>query len=179
MVLDTMWGNMFRDRKKGKESGIDILRAVPIFEDLSDSELRAIEQKVYVRRYVEGETIFKEGDPSLGVYIVKQGTVTVMRQVPQGPPMVLATLTVGDFFGEIGLVDDAPRSATVVATQAAEAIGFFKPDLDALVRHKPDIGVKIYLGVAKTLSARLRRTSEDLYQQSLERQHGARPADGG
>ncbi len=179
MVRDTIWGNLFRRHKKGEERIIDFLRAIPIFEDLSDNELRVIEQSVYIRRYVKGESIFKEGDPSLGVYIVKDGAVHIIRQVPNGPPLHLATLTAGDFFGELGLVDDAPRSATAVADDAVEAIGFFKPDLMAVIRQRPDTGIKIFQSMAKTLSARLRRTNEELYQLSMKQQKEARAVDEG
>lgn len=163
-MFDTMWGNVFRHRKKGEESIRDFLRAVPIFEDLSDAELRIVEPKVYLRRYADGERIFKEGDPSLGMYIVRVGAVNILRHLPDGPPRLLATLTQGDFFGEIGLIDDGPRSATAVAYGPTEALGFFKPDFMGLMRSKPGIGLKIVLRLGKTLSARLRRTNEELQQ---------------
>lgn len=86
----------------------------------------------------------------------------IVRQVRADQPRHLATLTPGDFFGELGLIDDAPRSASAVARGATEAIGFFKPDLMRLVHQKPDFGLKIFLSVAKTVSARLRRADEEL-----------------
>src|SRR5256885_8989111 len=54
----------------------------------------------------------------------------IIRQLPGGEPRLIATLTAGEFFGELGLIDDAPRSAAAVAHDATETIGFFKPDLD-------------------------------------------------
>jgi len=162
MRLSVIWHNIFRGRKKGEDRIIDFLRAVPIFAELTESELRILEQNVYLRRYTDGEPVFKEGDPSLGMYVVKGGAVDIVRQVRADQPMCLATLTPGDFFGELGLIDDAPRSASAVARGATEAIGFFKPDLMRLVHQKPDFGLKIFLSVAKTVSARLRRADEEL-----------------
>jgi CRP-like cAMP-binding protein len=173
-MFDAIWSNIFRDRKKSDGRITEFLRAVPIFEELSDAELGILESKVYVRRYADGERIFKEGDPSLGMYIIKGGAVNIVRQVPDGPPQLLATLTNGDFFGEIGLIDDAPRSATAIAYGETEAIGFFKPDFMALIHAKPSLGLKIVVRLGKTLSARLRRTNEELRQLHLKHQQEAR-----
>ena len=164
MNVDTLWDNIFRGRRKRERRILDFLVEIPIFENLSLRELRTIEKMVYVRRYASGEPIFHQGDPSLGMYIVKSGAVRIIRQSPEGQPRVMATLTVGEFFGELGLIDDAPRSATAVAQDATEAIGFFKPDLMALINQTPSLGLKILLRVASTLSARLRRTHEELEQ---------------
>jgi CRP-like cAMP-binding protein len=173
-MFDTIWNNIFRNRRKHEERISDFLRAIPVFEDLSDAELRMIEQRIYMRRYIDGERIFKEGDPSLGMYIVKVGAVNIVRHMPDGPPKLLATLAVGDFFGEIGLIDDGPRSATAVAYGVTETIGFFKPDFMALIESKPDLGVRIVLRLGKTLSARLRRSSEELQQLHLKQLQEAR-----
>ena len=139
-----------------------MLLKIPIFENLSLRELRFIEKLIYVRKYASGEPIFQQGDPSLGMYVVKTGAVKIIRQLPGGEPRLLATLTAGEFFGELGLIDDAPRSAAAVAHDATETIGFFKPDLMSLIHRRPDLGLKILLSVATTLSARLRHAHEEL-----------------
>ena len=162
MTIDTLWGNIYRGRQKGEKPTVDFLREIPIFENLSERELRSIEKMVYVRRYTAGEAIFQQGDPSLGMYVVKSGTVEIIRHLPEGQHRLIATLTVGEFFGELGLIDDAPRSAAAVAHDPTETIGFFKPDLMTLLYRKPDLGVKILLSLAKTLSARLRCTHEEI-----------------
>ena len=162
MIIDSLWDNIFRGRQKGAERTVDLLLRIPIFENLSLRELRFIEKLVYVRRYVSGEPIFQQGDPSLGMYIVKTGAVKIIRQLPGGEPRLIATLTAGEFFGELGLIDDAPRSAAAVAHDATETIGFFKPDLMSLIHRRPDVGLKILLSVAATLSARLRHAHEEL-----------------
>lgn len=162
MILDTIWDNIFRGHKAGEERISEFLHRVPTFENLSDRELRTLEPMVYVRRYTHNESIFQQGDPSLGMYIVKTGAVKIIRRSPGGQPRLIATLTAGEFFGELGLIDDAPRSAAAVAHDATETIGFFKPDLMTLIRRNPDLGLKIFRNLAKTMAARLRRTHEEL-----------------
>jgi CRP/FNR family transcriptional regulator, cyclic AMP receptor protein len=162
MIIDSLWDNIFRGRQKGGERTLDLLLKIPIFENLSFRELRVIEKMVYIRRYASGEAIFQQGDPSLGMYIVRTGSVRIIRQFPGGEPRLIATLTAGEFFGELGLIDDAPRSASAVAHDATEIIGFFKPDLMSLIHRRPDLGLKILLSVATTLSARLRHAHEEL-----------------
>lgn len=161
-MFDTLWGNIFRHRLKGKERIIDCLRAIPIFGELSDRELRMVEKLVYIRRYADGEAIFGAGDPSLGMYIVKTGSVHIVRDIPGAKPKLIGVLTAGDFFGEMGLIEDTPRSASALAYGATEMIGFFKPELMSLTSRQPQLGLKIFLNVAKTLSARLRQTHQEL-----------------
>jgi CRP-like cAMP-binding protein len=108
------------------------------------------------------------------MYVIKHGGVNIIRECPGGAPTLLATLTSGDFFGEIGLIDDGPRSASAIAYGATEAIGFFKPDFTTLIQARPAIGLKISIRLGKTLSARLRRTNEELQQLHLQRRQESR-----
>src|SRR5262249_33898626 len=128
-MMDTLWGNIFSRPEKKEQRIFEVLRAVPIFSELSDRELRAVQKLVYVRHYADGEVIFGQGDPSLGMYVIKGGTVRIIRDIPSAQPKILAELTAGEFFGEVGLVDDEPRSASAVAQGETEVIGFFKPEL--------------------------------------------------
>src|SRR5437899_5862614 len=167
MIIASLSDNSFLGRQKGSKRTVYLLMRIPIFENLSLRELRFIEKLIYVRRYASGEPIFQQGDPSLGMYVVKTGAVKIIRQLPGGHPRRIATLTSGEFFGELGIIDDAPRSAAAVAHDATETIGFFKPDLMSLIHRRPDVGLKILLSVAATLSARLRHVHEELERHIL------------
>src|SRR4029079_6261381 len=79
-----------------------------------------------------------------------------------GSPVILAELEKGDFFGEMALLGDSVRSATAIAQEPCDLIGFFHPDLIEIVNIHPRIGAKISLGLAKTLAERLRYTSDQL-----------------
>jgi CRP-like cAMP-binding protein len=166
MSLDAMWSKMFGKAPAAEKSLADYLTALPLFQGLSGRELRAIEQQVYLRRYADGEVIFREGDPSFGMYIVVSGVVTVERRVPDDRRLILATLLPGDFLGEMGLMDDAPRSATAVSKGPTEAIGLFGPELKKLTQYHPDLGLRIYTSVGRSLCSRLRRANEELQRTS-------------
>lgn len=161
-MIDTLWGSIVRRHAKKEQLVFDALRAVPMFHELSDRDVRTVQKIVYVRYYTDRETVFSAGDPSLGMYIINAGAVRIIREIPLGQQKVIAELTAGDVFGEMGLIDDSPRSATAVVHGTAEIIGFFKPELLNMSLRQPQLGLKIFLSVAKTLSARLRLTHQQL-----------------
>lgn len=105
-----LWSNFFsRDERKDI---LTMLRGVPIFEDLSRRDLKALERILHLRKYHAGEYIFREGDPGLGMYIVEQGTVSI---VSESRSRELSRLRKGEFFGEMALFNDRPRNASAVA----------------------------------------------------------------
>ena len=169
-MIDTLWSNIFSHQMKKEQCIFDVLRAVHIFNDLSDRELRTVQKLVYIRRYADGETIFSTGDPSLGMYIIKVGIVRIIREIPGFQPKLIAELTAGEFFGEMGLIDDSPRSASALAHGDTETIGFFKPELLNMSSRQPQLGLKIFMSVAKTLSTRLRQTHQVLDEISQKRE---------
>jgi len=176
-MIDTLWSNIFGHHQKNEQRVFDALRAIHIFNELSNRELRTVQKLVYTRHYADGETIFSTGDPSLGMYIIKVGTVRIVREIPGAEPKLIAELTAGEFFGEMGLIDDSPRSASAVAYGDTETIGFFKPELLNMSSRQPQLGLKIFLSVAKTLSARLRQTHHELDEilQKREKQQDVIP----
>ena len=134
-----------------------ILRGIPIFEDLSRRELAAIERILHEREYQTDEIIFRQDEPGMGMYIIALGTVTI---VSEPSSMQWSELGVGEFFGEIALLDEHPRSASAVAKTPCKIFGFFQPDLFALIDRNPRLGVKIVIRLARMIGARLRRANE-------------------
>jgi CRP/FNR family cyclic AMP-dependent transcriptional regulator len=160
MKQDGIWGSIFRLNRQ-EESLANILRAIPLFADLTQKELRVLEEAVHRRTYRAGETVFVETEPGAGMYVIRSGQVRIVMNKNE-TPLVLAELEPGDFFGEMALLGDMTRSATAIARDRCELIGFFHPDLLEIISLHPQIGAKISLGLARTLAERLRYTNDQL-----------------
>ncbi|MCI0532581.1 MAG: cyclic nucleotide-binding domain-containing protein, partial [candidate division Zixibacteria bacterium] len=120
-MIDSFWGNIFRPQSEEDKNIRNILRKIPIFEGLSRKELSAVERILNHREYKSGETIFHQGDPAGGMYIIIRGKIQVIFEPAQ---QIIAELHDGDFFGELALVDDSPRSATVICRTDSKVLGF-------------------------------------------------------
>jgi CRP/FNR family cyclic AMP-dependent transcriptional regulator len=161
MKANGLWGNIFRFGPKN-ESLAQILQNIPLFRELTPRELRILEQVVHIRTYEANEKVFVESEPGAGMYVIRSGRIDIVLKHNTENPIPLAELEPGDFFGEMALLGDTSRSATAVARERSELIGFFQPDLLEIINLHPVMGAKITFGLAKTLSERLRYTNEQL-----------------
>lgn len=153
----------FDVKNKGKKENIfKILSTVPIFSDLNRKELTEVEKIIHRRKYKKNEPIFRMGDPGLGMYIIIDGTVEIIEESEEGDNRHVASLEAGAFFGDLALLNEAPRSASAIARTDCDIIGFFRPDLLDLLYRKPNIGIKILWGLAQTIGERLRQTNDQL-----------------
>jgi CRP/FNR family transcriptional regulator, cyclic AMP receptor protein len=179
---DSLWKNIFSGKLVRKGSAEDILRSVPAFTHLSVRELKEVAEICHYRDYRAGETVFAQGDPGLGMYIVQEGDVRIVMNDREGRPRELSVLSVGDFFGEMGLIDESPRSATALCRTDCRLIGFFRPDLFELIDKDPRLGIKIVLKLAEIVAERLRnaqRLSEDYADHVLRTGEGSQPVSTG
>src|SRR6476620_12631460 len=96
------------------------LAAVPLFAGLDEDGLASLIRGMRVRRFRRGETVFHVGDPGDALFIVVSGSSKITLPADSGDEAILATLRPGDFFGELALLDGAPRSATAVAIEPTE-----------------------------------------------------------
>lgn len=165
--LNALWGNVFKERHDDK-SVIGILKRVPIFSQLSKSDLRLIEKIVYLRSYHEDEIIFMEGEPGAGMYIIESGQVRICLGQNTDEANEVVRLGPGDFFGDLALIDDSPRSASAVALSPSRLIGFFRSDLISIISRMPEMGVKIQKNLLEILALRLRKTDKNLHETQNE-----------
>src|SRR5437016_5217013 len=161
MKADGIWGNIFRLGPR-KESLAEILQNIPVFRDLTPKDLRVLERVVHSRTYDAGEPVFVESEPGAGMYVIRTGHVDIVLNYKSENPLILSELEPGDFFGEMALLGDTSRSATAMAREKSELIGFFHPDLIEIISLHPAMGAKISIGLAKTLADRLRYTNMQL-----------------
>lgn len=168
-----IWGNIFkRDSKIETERDMaSVLTKVPIFSELSKREMQKIVSISYKRDYNEGEEIVREGQPSAGMYVIMRGEVKITRRSDEGIEIKLATMGEGDFFGDIGLLDNAPRTATIIAAAPSQVIGLFRPELLQLIERDPKLSSKILFKLAQIVAVRLRVTNEKLERLVEEVRH--------
>ena len=167
--MASLWDNIFRPQPAtGKHA---LLRRVPMFADLDRRELGEVEKILYRRTYDAGEVIFRQADPGVGMYVIERGRVEIVHE-PTGRQ--LTELVDGDFFGEIALLNETPRSARATAVEPTTLYGLFQPELYDLVERLPRLGVKLLLPLAQILGARLIRADEEreLAYDEVERLRG-------
>jgi CRP/FNR family transcriptional regulator, cyclic AMP receptor protein len=159
---NALWRNLFSQRVVREGTIEEVLSKVPAFANLAPRELKEVAAIVHKREYRSGEPVFYQGDPGLGMYIVKDGEVSIVIQGKDANERELALFSDGDFFGELALLDESPRSANAVCKTECTLIGFFRPDLFELIEKNTTLGIKIVLKLAEIVAQRLRHTDKEL-----------------
>lgn len=137
----------------------DSLVALPFFDKCQAPELDVLTRKLELRQYAKGEFVFREGEPGTFMGFVLKGTLEVMKENTKGQLKSLVLIKKGFAFGEMALVDNYARSATIMAKEPCVLLIFSRDRLEELVEQHPEIAVKIWQGISRLLSLNLRRTS--------------------
>ncbi len=159
--MDPLWNNIFR-KKHDENSLAYFLNNLPMFSELNGRELNLLEKMVHVRNYRPSETVFEEGDPGTGMYMIRSGSVGIFIKNLQGEDEELATLGPGDFFGETTLTAPAPRTATARTHEQTELVGLFRADLLEMVERYPTMISRILIGLTRIISERLQTASMEI-----------------
>jgi CRP/FNR family transcriptional regulator, cyclic AMP receptor protein len=139
-------------------SATEVLRRVPLFNDLSEVELQRFAEVAREREYPKNSVILFEDDPGDALYIVSTGQVKVVLIGEDGREVILSVLGDGDFFGEMALIDDEPRSAHVIAMKDSHLLVLRRDDFQAQIERHPQIALKLL----RVLVQRLRRADEKI-----------------
>ncbi len=162
VVHSSFWTNIFNPQTEKKDLR-QSLQPIPLFRSLRKRELDLLLKIIHSRSYVPGEYIFYQGDPGIGLYIIREGEVKIYREHEDGKKINLATFSKGDFFGELALVDGEKRSASAIAQTDTRVSVIFKPDLDEFIERYPKKGIKILNGFSSIVAIRLRKLNEDYF----------------
>jgi CRP/FNR family cyclic AMP-dependent transcriptional regulator len=131
-----------------------LLRSVSIFADLDPAEIVALERLAEPREYAEGAVIVSQEEPGDALFVLVRGKVKVVLYGESGREIILSIFkSPGDFFGEMSLLDDQPRSATVIADEPSRLLVLSRRDFQAHIAGHP----RTALRVLQELSRRLRR----------------------
>lgn len=141
-----------------------LLRRVPLFAELEQSELERISRVAVPRTHPAGTRVFHEGDQSDACYIVRTGSFRVTREHPDGRAITLATLGEGDIFGELAMLDGEVRSASVETLEDGELLALPAADVRGLLQRNPEIALKLVFALVR----RLRQANERISRQSFQ-----------
>jgi len=112
-------------------------------------DLRARLHSVVERRFQEGETVFRQGDYPDRLYLIGSGEAVAVKVLPDGSEVELARMKEGEFFGEIGILANTPRTATVRAATALETLSIHRSYLTSLLTYLPGWKGKVYEDYAR------------------------------
>lgn len=124
----------------------DQLRKVPLFEGISNADLQRIAESAKERRFEAGAPIVSAGEPGHGFYLIINGRVEVTRG-----DRTIATLGPGDYFGELALIREMPRNATVVAKDPTTCLALARWDFKGIVVANPSIAIRLLETVASRI----------------------------
>jgi CRP-like cAMP-binding protein len=148
------------DAQRRSASGVradpELLAKLGLFADLTEVELVKLAALMRPRRYARDEVIYLRGDPGTAFYIIVSGKVKIALTSPDGKELILRRLGPSDFHGELALLDDEPRSADAVATEASLLLVLQRNTFRQFLADHPDIASKLLT----TVSQYLRRNAE-------------------
>jgi len=130
-------------------------RKFDLFAELDDRELASVAAVAKVRRYSKDDVVFHADESGDIFCLIKEGQVKVTMISPEGKEIILSLLGPGEFFGEMALLDNEPRSATVIATEALDVVTIWRSDFLQILQENFSITKKVFA----ELSRRLRNAS--------------------
>ena len=139
-----------------------MLRRCALFESLSTEQVEKVAGIATRKDAAEGQPIFREGSTGDEMYVVVAGTVRISKEIPGAGEEALTLLGPGSYFGEMAAIDDAPRSADAVAHTACALLAIRREDLDQVMFLDKDLAYAVLWAFVRTLSSRLRETTEKL-----------------
>jgi CRP/FNR family cyclic AMP-dependent transcriptional regulator len=140
------------------------LEGIEFFNLLGEDERRALSEVVDLIRLDENQTLFRAGEPGESLFIVRSGEIELFIKDTAGQKIVLDTARAGDFFGELALLDAAPRSATATALMSSELIELDRDDLLLLFQKKPESALSMLAAMG-----RMTRKADELLRKRVSR----------
>ncbi len=157
---------MFGRKNSDNELLIKRLKACPLFEGLSGSELGSLLEISHIRDYSEGEIIFTQNTIGLCFYIIVKGSVKIISD-SEGKQLVIRELSEGEHFSEAHLFSETTHIVSAAAGEITRLIVFAKPDFADLVKKEPKLGNKALLKFLEYFGSSI----DELYRENAELKH--------
>ena len=136
----------------------EVLRTVPIFSELSDEDITSLARLALRKRYPKDTVVFFENEEGDFFFTILEGRIKVTILGDDGREVILSVLGPGDFFGEMALLDNEPRSATAIAVEESELLSLHRSDFQTVLNDNKSITSALI----RVLSARLRRANHQI-----------------
>jgi CRP/FNR family cyclic AMP-dependent transcriptional regulator len=131
---------------------VEVLQAVPALAHLSSNALYAMASTAHRRTYRRGESLYYEGDPGLGLYVVESGRIRLTSDADPDHTRELRELETHEMFGVLSILGDFRRLETAETITEARVLGFFRPDLKNIMRRNPKAGGEIAMALARCVA---------------------------
>lgn len=139
----------------------DILKKIYLFEGFSDADLKQVADIVREKDVIAGDAIFDEGGEATSLFILKSGTVEILKKGNEDEQRV-AAFSGGSHFGEMAFLDKSRRTASAIAKENCRLLEIGYAELEQLTQRQERIGFRLYKNLAQALSRRIRQTTVDL-----------------
>ena len=137
-------------------SPVAFLRTVSLFKEFAETDLTALGRQLRERRLKKGEVLFREGEAGHEMFLIRSGTIVISKPITGRVEQVLARMGSGEFFGEMSLFDQYPRSATVQAEAESTLLGLDRQHLERLVEMNPRAAAAFFRALVEVFIQRLR-----------------------
>lgn len=128
-----------------------ILKKIPLFTDLEEDELQTIASHAAIKSYPKNAIIINEGDDTNSMYIIQSGKVKVFLSNEDGKEVILKIMKPGDYFGELSILDSAPRSASIMTMEPCKFSIICKEDFDMAMDAHPEMARKLVTELTRTI----------------------------
>jgi CRP-like cAMP-binding protein len=161
-----LWETLERWKRSSPElDRIKFLKTVAFFNELSDRQLKTVSGILFDRKYEADELIFEEGQPGAVLFLILDGGVAIEMH-RENHTTTLAILEKGAFFGEMALLDEAPRSANARSLDQTYTLALYRNDLSQLIQRDPQTACQIYRALARIVADRLRSTNQLMHMET-------------
>jgi CRP-like cAMP-binding protein len=137
------------------------LRRVPFLAEISESDIALVAHAMRRRNYRRGEVIFRQDDPGNALYLIESGTVKISRQGEDGREITLTLLHKGEYFGELALLDEEPRSADAIAVEATTVYLLPKAEFKSFLLANPHVPLQMLSAMSRMYVRRLTDAVQD------------------